>query len=248
MDDRQGGRYKDAMRTLWQQLNRPLVVLLVGFALWPLVSGWRQRIAVHSTADAIFQELGRARDQMDARAKNSGIKALVNSFASQIVDGLSEAFDRFGSKQDAKLHDFTTILGQVSISDAKVGPSQFESRDRVIGTIHNGSSRTLSGLHLNLTLFSADGHLLDVVDKDLSDLKALMPGQTIGFEADRELNVPSPDRDEDESDQADPAKKAAAQAAYKAAQATYKTALQSQRAAKVTAQIISFSVEEPSAK
>ena len=249
------------MKPLWQQLNRPLVVLLVGFALWPLVSAWKERLTVHSAADAVFQELGRAQDQMQDQAKQSGIKKLVESFVSQFVDGFSDAFDRMGSKQESKFNDFTSVLKQVTITEAKVGPGQFESNDKVIGIIRNDSAKSISSLHLNLTLFGADGQLLDVVDKDLNDLKVLLPGQAVGFAVDRDLNVPSPNRDENDSDgsdsdqndsdKTDPAKKAAAQARKKAEaarQATYKAALEAHRAVKVTAQIVGFSVDEPPGK
>ena len=242
------------MRNLWSQLNRPLVVLLIAFVLWPLVSAWKQRLVVHSAADAIFTELNRAESEMKTQAKKSGIATLVESFVSQFVNGFSAALDKMGEGKASKLANYEAVTKQVTVNDVKTVPSQFDGRERIVGVIHNGSARAISDIHLNLAMYGADGHLVDVADSSQNEVKVLLPGQDVGFTVDHNLDDASTQQNStDDSDQAsaetDPAeaKKAAAQA-RKAAQAARRAAQNARKAVKVTAQIVSFDVEEPKEK
>ena len=261
------------MKSFWLQLNRPLVVLLLGLALWPVVSAWKERLAVHATADAAFQELNRAEGQMNAQAKNSGIKKLVESFVSQFVDGFTEAFNKAGSGEQTKSDKFAETLPQVVLSDVGAAPSGWSGKEKIIGIIHNNSSVPIADVHLNLMLFAADGHLLNVLDESLNELKLLEPGKTVGFSVDHDLSDPNGDaeadtnnsggNDDDEEDDndaakkkptltaearkaADDARKTAAEA-RKAAENARKAAQNARRAAKVTAQVIGFEVKEAKA-
>ena len=242
------------MRNLWSQLNRPLVVLLIGLLLWPLVSAWKQRLVVHSAADAVFAELNRAEGQMNDQAKKSGIKTLVESFVSQFVGGFSAAFDKMGEDKESKLADYEAVLKQVAVNEVKAVPSQFGGRERIVGVIHNGSAQTISDVHLNLMMYGADGHLIDAASSSQNDIKVILPGQDVGFTVDHDLDDSSARQNgDDESDQAntgaDPAeaRKAAAQA-KKAAQDARQAAENARRAVKVTAQVVSFDVEKAKGK
>lgn len=251
------------MKSFWQQLNRPLVILLIGLGLWPLVNAWEQRLAVHSTADAVFAELNRAEDQMNAQAKKSGIKNLVETFVSQFVDGFTSAMDRAGQGQASKTGKYAATLPQITLTDVTAAPSGWSGKEKIVGLIHNNSAVPISDVHLNLMLFAADGHLLNVLDESLNELKLLEPGKTVGFSVDHDLSDTYTDPDTDNSSSnsddadadaddaprkkdkaADAARKAAADA-HKAAENAKKAAENSRRAAKVTAQIVGFSVEEP---
>ena len=245
------------MKNIWQQLNRPLVVLLVGLALWPVVSAWRERLAVHASADAIFQELNHAEDQMNAQAKKSGIKKLVETFVSQFVDGFTAAMEKAGAGQESRNNTFASTLEKVSVSEVKTVPSNFGGREKIIGIIHNDSPLPVSDVHLNVTLFDAGGHLLDVLDENLSDVKLLRSGQAVGFSVDHDLSVPGQDEDAhdagqdeegDDASRGNPATAAARKAAAdarKAAESAKKAAQDARKAARVTVQVVSFSVETP---
>jgi hypothetical protein len=89
------------------------------------------------------------------------------------------------------LSKFNSVLGQVSVSDVKTVPSQFGRRDKVIGSVHNGSAVPISDIRINLMMFTADGGLIDVTDKTLHEIRLLQPGQTVGFAVDRALGAPN---------------------------------------------------------
>ena len=208
------------MKTAWRFLNSPLLVLIVAFILWPFVSALEKKIVVRSTFDAVFNELNRSTDKMTAQAKNSGIKTLVSSIVSQFIEGFTSAFDSIGAGQSAKLSNFTSTLKHVSLKEVKTAPSNFSSKERIIGEIHNESSDAITDIHLNFTMYAADGSLLDVADQSLHEIKVLLPGQSIGFTVDHDLGDSSSD----------------------------KAVLEARKAVKITAQIVSFDIQQPPKK
>ena len=209
------------MKNLWQFLNSPLIVLLAALCLWPFISAWEHRIAVHSIADAVVVELNRSTKELNDEGKKSGIKTLVSTFVSQFIDGFNSALEAAGQGQEAKQADFRAAQNKVSLTEVKIVPSPFNTRERIIGVVHNGASASISNIRLNLMMYGADGQLLDVADESLNDVKVLRPGQDVGFAVDRDIGESDLD----------------------------KPALATRRATTVKAQIVSFDIEqEPKAK
>jgi hypothetical protein len=197
------------MKRIWPLLNSPLFVLLIAFALWPWVSGWARRFETQSTLK-----------EMSDPAKQVGIKTAVSSLVSQLFEGVTSGFNSLNTRESAKLSNFNAVLGQVSVSDIKMVPSQFGNREKIIGSVHNGSGGPISGLRINVMMFGADGSLIDVEDKTLHDIKLLQPGQTVGFSAEHDLGTLNQD----------------------------KTVLEARKAAKVTVQVVGFEIPQPGSK
>ena len=149
-----------------------------------------------------------------SRGNENGVKMVASAAASQLFDGFKSVAESSKTEQAAQLGRFTNNVGLVSLTEIKTVPSQFSNREKIIGAIRNGSASAVSDIRLNFMLFAANGSLIDTMDKNLFDVKILQPGQTIGFSVDRELGAMKDD----------------------------KAALDARRAAKVTAQVVSFTI------
>jgi hypothetical protein len=203
------------MREIWRFVNRPVVIVLLALALWPVVSAWQRRLTVRATLRTIVEEA-----QGDQRPGGKPLKELGAAITSQLTEGFASTFDKMNKDKMAKLAAFNSALPQVTVSEVKAGTARFPHREKIIGSVRNGSSSAISDLRLNFMMYAQDGSLIDVDDKTLHEIKLLQPGQLVGFSVDRDLGDPKED----------------------------KAVLDSRRSAKINAQVVSFEIPQWDAK
>jgi len=204
------------MREIWRFVNRPIVIVLLALALWPVVSAWQRRLAIRATIRTIVEEA-----QGDQHPGGGmPLKKLGAAITSQLAEGFTSTFDKMNKERTAKLTAFNSAAPQVTVPEVKVGTARFPNREKIIGSVRNGSSSAVSDIRLNLMMYSQDGSLIDVDDKTLHEIKLLQPGQVVGFSVERDLG----DAKED------------------------KAVLDSRRSTKINAQVVGFEIPQLDSK
>jgi hypothetical protein len=182
------------MQTIWRLVNRPIFIVLVALALWPVVSAWQRRLTVRATLRTIVEET-----TGDRRGGGKPLKDLGAAITSQLAEGFTSSFDKMNKDRAAKLAAFNSAAPQVTVAEVKVGTARIPNHEKIIGSVRNGSSTAISDIRLNFMMYSQDGALADVDDKTLHEIKLLQPGQVVGFSVDRELGDPRQDKAEMDS-------------------------------------------------
>ena len=148
------------MKTIWQILNAPLVVVLIALIGWPIF------LAMSS-----------------AYALKIGIKDVISTVNSEIVN----PFQAISSKQKDQNKVVTEVLKKVEVTNTKVLPSSWPGKEKVIGSITNRADKTISSIKLTASYYDGENVLVDVGHEWLSNISSIESGQSREFTFDRSL-------------------------------------------------------------
>lgn len=147
------------MKNIWTVLNSPLVVVITALAIWPIFT------ALSGTYALKF-----------------GIKEIASSVSNEVV----EPFRNINNEQEEELKNIIEILKDIEVNNVNFAHSSWPGKIKVIGTINNKSNHTVS--HVNISSsFYKDGKLVDVKNDWLSQIKAILPGQSENFTFDKDI-------------------------------------------------------------
>ncbi len=182
MDDRQAGG-------LWKSLNSPLVVLLLGLALWPLASSMAVRWKLRTFAREV-----RALAQETGDPKETGtLKLLVSGWVSQVASGITGAFSQMGEDRAETMSEYRRLRPSIRVSEVKQVESAWPGREKIVGKIANDSDKAISTVKITTMFYDASGSLIDVDNKWISEIKVIEPSTAVGFTVERtvgQMNEP----------------------------------------------------------
>ncbi|HPF99287.1 MAG TPA: hypothetical protein PLE77_04415 [Kiritimatiellia bacterium] len=202
---------------LWRFINSPIVILSLTILALAVLLPWQQQRMARQSIRSSSQELLITARKWSSDTNTAPIKLIVESFTSQVVDGFRSAFNQFGEDKALEIRDFERCVRLISVANTRTTAASASYKESIVGVILNGSDTAICDIKINVMCFDNANRLIDTETKWLDDIKVLSPGQTVGFKIDRELGeFQSP-----------------------------KEALQSNKATRVEAQVVDFSIVKP---
>ena len=141
------------MNKLWKILNAPLIVVLIAFAAWPILTVLSGGIAV---------KLG------------------IEQISGAVSEGIIEPFTEMGIEQDEELKKEAMVINKIEVSNIGFAPTSWAKKVKVIGTLINNSSQTVKSINITASFYQGD-KLVNVNEEWLSRIKVLKAGASSDF-------------------------------------------------------------------
>ena len=141
------------MNKLWKILNAPLIVVLIAFAAWPILTVLSGGIAV---------KLG------------------IEQISGAVSEGVIEPFTKMGIEQDEKLKKEAMVINKIVVSNVGFAPTSWPKKVKVIGTLINNSNQTVKSINITASFYQGD-KLVNVNEEWLSKLKVINAGASSNF-------------------------------------------------------------------
>ena len=141
------------MNKLWKILNAPLIVVLIAFAAWPILTVLSGGIAV---------KLG------------------IEQISEAVSEGVIEPFTKMGIEQDEKLKKEAMVINKIVVSNVGFAPTSWAKKVKVIGTLINNSNQTVKSINITASFYQGD-KLVNVNEEWLSKLKVINAGASSNF-------------------------------------------------------------------
>lgn len=141
------------MSNFWKFLNSPLVVVVIAFSIWPILTVLSSGVAV-----------------------KLGIQQISEAVSEEVV----KPFKNFGANQDKKTIAEAKILDNIVLSNVSFAHTTWKGNVKIIGTLTNNSNKIIKSIHLLSSLYQ-DGKLANVEEKWLSNVKILKPNSSVNF-------------------------------------------------------------------
>ncbi len=98
------------MNNFWKILNSPIVVVLIAFSVWPILTVLSSGVAI-----------------------KLGIERISEAVSQEVV----KPFQKMGKSQDEKLRMEANVLENISVSNVGFAPTSWPGKVKIIGTITN---------------------------------------------------------------------------------------------------------------
>lgn len=131
----------------------------------------------------VLTEIEQAVQARDEEGK-SQIERISYELTRSVSQGAKSGFQGDEPKENAHVSD---LIDQIEIRELKIAPSQFKSKERVIGILRNNSDQTLENIQLNVIFKDSAGTLVDVSTSFAQVKGVIKPGAEVGFEVDRSI-------------------------------------------------------------
>ena len=141
------------MNKLWKILNAPLIVVLIAFAAWPILTVLSGGIAV---------KLG------------------IEQISGAVSEGVIEPFTKMGIEQDEELKKEAMVINKIVVSNVGFAPTSWAKKVKVIGTLINNSNQTVKSINITASFYQGD-KLVNVNEEWLSKLKVINAGASSDF-------------------------------------------------------------------
>ena len=109
------------------------------------------------------------------------VEEFVSGIATQLIHGIQGPLSHMNQGQEDEAAKDTEVAKQIEIKNVKTLLSPFGGQEKVIGTIVNGSDKSLRQIHVTASFYSAEGQLIDVNEEWLSNIKVLPAHQSADF-------------------------------------------------------------------
>ena len=192
--------------SFWTFVNRPIVILIVGFTAWPFVSSYGATRAARQNVGGMARGIRDAIDELSDAEVHGELKRIASGIVSQIAQGvqagLRQSFNGSSGKPDPA-EEFRQLVGSIIVSDVSKTRPQHQGRESWLAKVRNETGQPLKQLSLNVAFYRNDGKLVDAMNKWISEIKVLEPEQEIAFRLDRSVGDINADPKEYESFVAD---------------------------------------------
>lgn len=163
--------------------KHPMMIVIVGVSYFMILQVYIQGTRADAEIRAAFDELETISEELAQSEEPGHIKAVVQNFGEQVVEGLKAGF----SSGNSGLKEFVKARPHVVVTDIQKARSSWKTKEKFIGKISNGTDHTLTQVKVTLSSFSDDGRLIDVNTKWLSDIKVITPNESVSFTIERSL-------------------------------------------------------------
>jgi|GEM_PF-6346416 hypothetical protein len=109
------------------------------------------------------------------------LEKFVSGISSQLIHGIQGPLSQMNEGEQDKALKESEVAKQIEVKNVKTLLSSFAGSEKVIGTLVNGSDKSIRAIHLTASFYSADGQLIDVNQEWLSNIKVLPAHQSADF-------------------------------------------------------------------
>lgn len=109
------------------------------------------------------------------------VEEFVSGIASQLIHGIQGPLSQMNQGQQDETAKDAEVAKQIEIKNVKTLLTPFGGQEKVIGTIVNGSDKSLKQIHVTASFYNADGQLIDVNEERLHNIKLLGAHQSADF-------------------------------------------------------------------